>query len=116
MATTATPATGQPAGAGATAKQQFLDAYEKEHVTTMRVLRAFPSDKADLRPDPSCRTARELAWIFVMERGLGTKVFQNVFASGAVPRGELPQPPESWDAIVAAFETAHKDFVDVTTA
>jgi uncharacterized damage-inducible protein DinB len=96
----------------ASAKQQFLNVYEAEHLTTMRVLRAFPSEKADMRPHPRCKTARELAWMFVLERGLGAKVFENAFAKGA-PGGSMPAPPESWDAILPALEKAHTDFGDV---
>ena len=32
------------------AKQQFLETYEREHATTMKVLRAFPPDQAELQP------------------------------------------------------------------
>ncbi|HEX8694760.1 MAG TPA: DinB family protein [Longimicrobium sp.] len=90
-------------------KQQFLDAYEREHQTTMRVLRAYPTDRLDLQPHPKCKTARELAWIFVLERGLGTHVFNNVFATGG-PSGEMPPAPESWDEILGALEHAHREF------
>ena len=65
-------------------KEQFLDRYESEHATTMRVLRAYPPDKLDLQPHPKCKTARELAWMFVLERGLGKRVFQNAFAQAVV--------------------------------
>lgn len=42
-------------------KERFLGALEKEHATTMRVLRAYPADKLELRPHAKCKTARELA-------------------------------------------------------
>ena len=57
--------------------QAFLEAYEREHEITMRVLRAYPTDKLELRPHPRSKTARELAWIFVLERGLGTRVWNH---------------------------------------
>jgi len=96
-----------------TAKQQFLERYELEHQTTMRVLRAYPTDKLDLKPDPNMRSARELAWVFVQERGLGTAGFQDAFAKG-VPSGRAPAPaPESWDEILSALEKAHQDFANV---
>jgi hypothetical protein len=79
-----------------TSKQQFLDAYDREHATTMRVLRAYPKDKIDLRPAEKTRTARELAWVFVLERGLGTKGWNDEFAKG-VPSGTPPKAPENWD-------------------
>ncbi len=90
-------------------KQQFLDAYEREHATTMRVLRAFPADQPDFRPDQRLRSARELAWVFVLERGLATRVYHNEFASGVPAGRKPPEPPPTWDALLAAVEKAHQD-------
>jgi uncharacterized damage-inducible protein DinB len=112
MPMTVTPGATPAIGAVPSAKEQFLTAYDKEHATTMRVLRAYPVDKLDLRPDERCKSARELAWVFVLERGLGTMVFQNAFAAG-MPPGEMPRAPDSWEAILGAFEKAHNDFGDL---
>lgn len=98
------------------AKQQFLDVYDREHATTMRLLRAYPAGKLDLRPHPKTKTARELAWIFVQERGLGTKVWHDEFAKGA-PAGSPPAgPPATMDEILAALEKAHQDFRKLISA
>jgi uncharacterized damage-inducible protein DinB len=97
------------AGAAKSPKQQFLDAYEREHATTLRVLRAYPAERLDLRPHPKSKSARELAWIFVLERGLGTAVFRNEFAKLAAS-GPTPDPPESWDDLLGALEAAHREF------
>ena len=94
-----------------TPKQQFLDAYEKEHQTTMRVLRAYPEGKLNLQPHPKCKTARDLAWMFVMERGFGTFVLNNGLASG-MP-GTSPPAPAEWATLLSTFEKAHKDFGDL---
>jgi uncharacterized damage-inducible protein DinB len=91
------------------ARQAFLDAYEREHAITMKVLRAYPAEKKDLRPHPKCKTARELAWIFVLERGLGKMVANDAFAAGG-PTGKAPDAPESWAEILDALEKAHTDF------
>jgi uncharacterized damage-inducible protein DinB len=88
------------------AKQQFLEAYEREHVTTMKVLRAFPADKADLRPHPKCKSARELAWVFVLERGLARIALTTGF-DWSKP-GTMPPPPETMDAIITALDEAHR--------
>jgi uncharacterized damage-inducible protein DinB len=96
----------------ASAKQQFLENYDREHATTMRVLRAFPKEKADMRPHANLRTARELAWIFVMECGLGAKAWDDTFAKG-VPSGTPPPPPKDWNDVIAAIEKATKDFRDL---
>ena len=99
-----------------TAKEQFLDVYEREHATTMRVLRAFPADQGDLRPHAKCKTARELAWIFVLERGLGTKVLNDGFASGPPPSGNPPPPPQDWNEILGALQHAHKEFASFVSS
>lgn len=106
MASTVTPTT---MGAVVSPKEQFLAAYDKEHATTMRVLRAYPADKLDLQPAEKCKSARDLAWVFVLERGLGQMVWNDAFASGSPP-GEMPKAPESWDVILAALDKAHGEF------
>jgi len=91
------------------AKQTFLDVYDEEHERTMRVLRAYPADKLDLRPHPKSKTARELAWIFVLECGLGTRIWNDEMAKG-VTSGKMPDPPQDWNELLGAVEQASKDF------
>ncbi len=91
----------------------FLQQYDREHSITMRVLRAFPPDKADLRPNPKLKTAREVAWIFALESGLGIKIWNDEFAKQGPPRGTPPKPPETWSDVLEAIEKGHKDFRDV---
>ncbi len=90
-------------------KERFLETYDREHATTMRVLRAYPNDKLELRPHAMCKTARELAWVFVAERAFGTMAFNNQFASGAMP-SEPAAPPESWDALLDEVERVHREY------
>lgn len=97
------------------AKESFLQTYEDEHAITTRVLDAYPEDKLDLQPHPKCKTAFDLVWVFVMERMLGTMVFNDAFASGP-PSGEMPSPPGSWAELRAALDKAHKDFGDLVRA
>lgn len=91
------------------AKEQFLNAYDREHATTMRLLRAYPADQLELRPHAKCKTAHELAWVFVVERGLGTRLWHDEFASG-VPSGTPPTPPQNWNDLLAALDKAHTEF------
>src|SRR5207248_10409723 len=56
------------------AKESFLRTYDEECARTMRLLRAYPTDKLELKPAPPLKTARELAWIFVGESMLGGKI------------------------------------------
>ena len=106
MTTSATPSA---SAAIRTPKQQFLETYEREHATTMRLLRAFPPDKVDLRPHPKSKNARELAWIFAGERALGKAGLANVFASGG-GGASGPPAPEKWEDLLDAIEAAHVDF------
>ena len=101
-----------PAGVGVlpTPKQQFLDAYEREHQITMRLLRAYPPDKVELRPHPKCKTARELAWMFAAERALGTAVLNDWYATNKPGSGQMPQAPADWQDLLAAIEKAHTDY------
>ena len=92
-----------------TPKKQFLDACNREHAITMRVLRAYPEDRLDLQPHPKCKTARDLAWVFVLERGLGTLVLHDGLAKGPPP-AEMPPAPESWSELLATIEKAQSDF------
>lgn len=91
-------------------KQQFLDSYEREHKTTMKVLRAYPADKSELKPHARLRTAREIAWVFVLERGLGTVVMNGQFGT-APPSPPPPAPP--WNDVLAGLEKAHREFGDL---
>ena len=94
------------------AKQQLIHAFEREHATTMRVLRAFPPDQAELRPHPTCKTARELAFIFAMQRRLAQGVYHNAFAKAA-PTGKPPAAPESWDAVLAAIVQGQGELLEL---
>ena len=96
-------------------KEAFLRVYDKEHETTMRVLRAYPADQLDLRPHPRSNTARDVAWIFVLERALGTKVWNDEIASGGVS-GRPPKPPEDWNELLQQLEAAHQAFREVIAA
>ncbi|MEP6993705.1 MAG: DinB family protein [Acidobacteriota bacterium] len=95
-----------PSPATTNPKQQFLDAYEKEHQKTMRVLRAYPKDQSELQPHPKCKTARELAWMFVIEQGAMEKALTTGFDFSKPPA--FPPAPESMDAIFSAFEQGHR--------
>lgn len=93
------------------AKKAFLEAYEREHATTMKVLRAFPAEQAGFRPHPKCKTAQELAWVFVAERGLGTSVLKDEVMEMMKKGGSsAPKPPEKWEDVLAALEKAHTEF------
>jgi uncharacterized damage-inducible protein DinB len=90
-----------------TPKQQYLGSFNHEHATTMKVLRAYPIDKMDLRPAPKSKTARELAWMFALDQGLLEKALTTGF-DWSVPPAKMPDPPASMDAILKVLEDNHQ--------
>ncbi|PYQ52391.1 MAG: hypothetical protein DMF59_04860 [Acidobacteria bacterium] len=98
-----------------TPKEQFLDAYDREHAITMRLLKSYPKEKLDLKPHAKLKTARELAWVFAIECGLGTRVWHDDFAKG-VPAGAPPKPPEDWNDLLSALEKTNKDFRELVAS
>lgn len=92
-------------------RSQFLDAYDREHATTMRVLRAYPTDKLELRPHAKCKTARELAWMISMEQALAEKAL-----TVGLDWTERPAPrpvPATMDAILESIEQRHRRVVSL---
>ena len=84
-------------------KQKFQEAWDRESATTLKVLKAFPADKVDLKPHPTCRSAKELAWTFVFE-GVGGS--QAVEGEMKFPPPNMPAMPSTWHGMVDEVERA----------
>jgi uncharacterized damage-inducible protein DinB len=80
-------------------KQQFLDAFERETATTLRVLKAYPEAQSELRPHEKLKTARELAAMFTMEMAA-----IDAGARGTSLPTKPPPIPETWSKLIAEFE------------
>jgi uncharacterized damage-inducible protein DinB len=101
MTATATPATNL---AVMSPKEQFLNVYEQEFQTTLKVLHAYPKDKLDLKPAPILKTARDLASIFVTEN----RVCEAVLTTGVPSQPPAGAPAlDTMEAIIQALETSH---------
>jgi uncharacterized damage-inducible protein DinB len=83
-----------------TEKDQFLEAWHMEGATTLKLLKAYPAAKADFKPHAKSRTARELAWIFVVEQHVIEAAIQDKVDFSA----PMPKPPAAWDEIVRAYQ------------
>ena len=86
-------------------KPQLLEAFARENAKTLRVLRALPKDKTELRPHARCKTARELAWMFVLEQGAMEKGLTTGFDWSEPPA--FPPPPDSYEDVLANLEKGH---------
>jgi uncharacterized damage-inducible protein DinB len=93
-------------------RERFLDTFEREHETTMRLLRAYPADRLDLRPHARCNTARDLMWTMVMEQHLADKALTTGFDWSKAPAGP-PAAPRERDEILDALEQAHRRVADL---
>ena len=88
----------------ASEREMFLAVFGREALLTLKVLRAYPDARADLKPAPRSPTAREVAWTLVMvQQGI------EPILSGAVEPFPYPPAPERWTDLVAAFEQAYRD-------
>lgn len=95
-----------------TARDVFLDTFERECQTTLKVLRAFPEDKADIRPHAKGKSARELAFIFALEQGLTLGVLSNSLDFS----GGTPPVPATIAESIAAFEQGKAKLVAAVKA
>jgi uncharacterized damage-inducible protein DinB len=90
-----------------TEKEQLLGAWEREFPTTLKVLKAFPTAKSDLKPQAKCRSAKDLAWTFVVEQTAGQQALD-----GAIDLGKIPPPPGTLQEVISTFERTHRAFVE----
>lgn len=90
-----------------TAKQRFLRSYERDHATTLKVLKAFPGDKSEFRPHERSSTALKLGWTFVIGELLMLKALRGEKILG----GGSPPAPDTWGAVLDAFNKGYDDIV-----
>ncbi len=90
-----------------TEKEQFLATAEREFPTTVRVLKAYPAGKAELKPHSKCKSARELAWAFTVEQMLGEGALK-----GEIDISKVPPAPATLSEAITAYETSHRQLLD----
>jgi uncharacterized damage-inducible protein DinB len=85
----------------ATEKDMFLQTFEREVQTTLKLLRAFPADRGDYKPHEKSNSAKQLAWTFVAEQGMAKGACDGTvdFSGGAAP-------PPTFAEMISAFEAA----------
>ena len=86
--------------AGPSARQGLLDSFRRESATTLKLLRAFPPDHAELRPHPTSNSAQQIAWTFAIENALIEAALLNQLRMPPV----FPPMPNGWDECVHAYD------------
>jgi uncharacterized damage-inducible protein DinB len=88
-------------------KQHFEEMFEQEHGRTMRVLRAYPDDQSEFKPQARSRTARDLAWPLVLgQERLMVKALTTGF-DWSKPPDAPPNAPAKMSEIATAAEHAY---------
>ena len=87
-------------------KEEFLNVWEREFQTTLKVLKAYPMHRHDFKPHEKSKSARDLAWTFVLE--------EKSVIDGAIA-GQInfqsPPAPATMKDVIAEYEKSHKDVV-----
>ena len=85
-----------------TNREFFIECWEQEHPTFVKVMRAVPADKMDYRPHPRSRSAAELVWVQVLEKQCWFELLDTGQIAWKVP----PAPP-GLEEMIADYQKAH---------
>ena len=89
----------------ATEKDMFLQTFERECQTTLKLLKAYPPGKGDYKPHEKSRSAKELAWTFVMEQGIADMALK-----GKIDFSQpSPKPPTNYADTIPTFQNACRE-------
>ncbi|MBI5710411.1 MAG: DinB family protein [Candidatus Eisenbacteria bacterium] len=89
-------------------RDSFLKTWERENLSTMRVLDALPADQYDFRPDPGGRSLGELAWHLAEAEAYMTYGIEQGKFDFAIKPPNLERPRDV-RALAAGFRRAHED-------
>jgi len=87
-------------------KSLFTDFWSKESKTTSKVLSRIP-EGSDYRPDPKSRTARDIAWLIVVEEKMLVDALETAVATWAPP-----PPPATMKEICEAYDRQSADNIN----
>lgn len=90
-----------------TEKEMFLNNWQREFGTTMKILKQMPADKASFKPAAEkARSAKEIATVFIQELGVVDGVVKGKIEFG----GQMPSFSTYGD-VLKAYEAKHKEMV-----
>jgi uncharacterized damage-inducible protein DinB len=88
-------------------KALFLKFWQKEAPATRKVISRIPEDRSDYRADPKARTAREIAWLLVLEEIVLVEGLQK----GVIEWADLPTPATVKE-ILDTYDRHHDDLTE----
>ncbi len=83
-------------------KSLFLQFWKHEGAATRKVISRIPQEKSDYRPDPKSRSAREIAWLIVLEE----RLLVDGLESGAIDWRDDPTPA-TVEEILKTYDDGH---------
>jgi len=89
-----------------TEKDMFLQTWEREFQTTLKVIKSYPKEKLDLKPSEKSRSAKDLLWTFVSEEHVASDV-----TKGQIDFMNMPKAPNTVEEIIASYERTHNENV-----
>src|SRR5262245_54972071 len=81
-------------------RQVFLDALDREHKTTLKLMRAFPADQGAFKPHERSSSAKRLMWTFAVEQ----KILLNALRGTLKMPPNFPPEPETVEEAIVDFE------------
>jgi len=95
-----------------TEKEMFMNNWQREFGTTLKILRQMPADKAGFKPaGDKVRSAKEIATVFIQELGVVDGVVKGKIDFG----GPMPSFASFGD-ILKAYESKHNEMVSKVQA
>jgi uncharacterized damage-inducible protein DinB len=89
-------------------KQVYLDTLQREHQTTLKVMRAFPSQHGSFQPHERSSTAKRLMWTFAVEQNV---VLNAINGTLKMPPS-FPPEPETVEEAIVEFERSVLTVID----
>jgi uncharacterized damage-inducible protein DinB len=84
----------------------LLQQFEQELKTTLKILKAYPADKPDIKPAEKSRTAKDLIWTMVQDIQLAIQGLK-----GTIDWESISAPsPGTIEEMIKAFEDYSKKF------
>ena len=87
-----------------TNREFFVRCWKQEFPTFLKVFRAVPADQLDYRPGPRSRSARELIWLQVQEKGC----WFDLLATGKIDWKDT-EPTMTLAEMIVAYEKRHAE-------
>lgn len=88
-----------------TEKEMFLNSWQREFGTTMKILKQMPADKASFKPAAEkTKSAKDLATVFIQELGVVDGIVKGKIDFG----GQLP-PLSTYPDVLKALESKYNE-------